>query len=103
MRSKIILVALCALFFSAFHDSLMPLLQTQKHQSVVHCQSDSTVLGDTHGCDTCNQIHSMLHFIAIVALDETSGVRFIKQAPSVHTLQPHMSPVQQSSYKPPIV
>ncbi|HQR74299.1 MAG TPA: hypothetical protein PLH07_09540 [Sulfurovum sp.] len=102
MRQKIIFMALCALFFSAFHDSLMPLLQTQEHQSVVHCQSDSTMLSDTHGCNKCSQIHSMLHFIAIVDLDETTGVRFMKQAPSIHTLQPHMSPVQQSSYKPPI-
>lgn len=103
MRQKIIFMALCALFFSAFHDSLMPLLETQEHQSVVHCQSDSTVLSDTHGCDKCSQIHSMLHFIAIVPSSKEVRVHFVK--PEKFTLIPRIyaSAFQKSSYKPPTV
>ncbi|GEM_PF-1131906 len=101
MRTNIILVALCALFFSAFHDTLLPLLQTHEHQNIMHCQSENIASSDTQECDKCVQFHSMLHFIAIVMPDKPTGVHFEKQPRYVHIQKSHTPPLQQSSYKPP--
>lgn len=103
MRNNMIFVALCALFFSAFHDSLMPLFETQEHTSVVHCQSDSTLVSDTHGCDECKQIHNILHFIAIVVSAKEVRVRFVKQERFSHIPHAYAFALQKSSYKPPTV
>ena len=103
MRNNMILVALCALFFSAFHDSLMPLFETQEHMSVVHCQSDVENTCDTQGCDEYQQIHSMLHFIAIVVPSKEVQMQFLQQEMIPHIPNAYTPPLQKSSYKPPTV
>jgi len=101
MRTKIILVALCALFFSAFHDSLMPILQKQEQLSIV-CQGDTVTSCDTKECHKCSPVHSLLHFIAIIVPFEEAGFYFVKQMTIPHLPHAYTSPLEQSSYKPPI-
>ncbi|WP_309498594.1 hypothetical protein [Sulfurovum sp.] len=98
LRIKIIFVMLFMLSFSVFHDSLMPFFEKNEHKSTVHCLSDAT---STQKCADFNEIHSMLHFMAIVTFSKNTQMQFAKREMIPHLLIAYSPPLQKSSYKPP--
>jgi hypothetical protein len=101
MQSKIIFVVLFMLSFSVFHDSIMPYLEKNKHTDMAHYASDT--ISPIQECADFNEIHSMLHFVAIVTLCENIQIQFDKIETISHLLVPYNPPLKKSSYKPPIV
>lgn len=98
MRSKIIFVVLFMLSFTVFHDSFMPLLEKNKHTNSVHYMSNTT---PTHECADINEIHSMLHFMAIITLYKNTQMQFAKREMIPHLLTRYSPPLKKTSYKPP--
>lgn len=100
MQSKIIFVVLFMLSFSVFHDSLMPLLEKNKHTYSVHYMSDTTPTQEEH--DDFNEMHIMLHFMAIVTSWSNNQIQFAKNESIPHLLIQYTAPLKKSTYKPPI-
>lgn len=101
MQIRIVFVLLCALFFSAFHDTVLPLVQTHDHQNIAY-QNENNLQHDVDTADTCAQVHNMLHFIAIVMPQKSVTVHLDAQHAYRQIIKPHTPPLQQSTYKPPI-
>jgi len=99
MRSKIIFLILFMLSFTIFHDSLMPLIEKNKHTDVAHYLSDTA---PTQECADFNEIHSMFHFMAIVTPSKNTQMQFAKRETIPHVSLEYSPPLEKTSYKPPI-
>ncbi len=99
MRSKIIFLILFMLSFTIFHDSLMPLIEKNKHTDVAHYLSDTA---PTQECTDFNEIHSMFHFMAIVTPSKNTQIQFAKRETIPHVTLEYSPPLEKTSYKPPI-
>lgn len=99
MQSKMVFVVLFMLSFSAFHDTFISVLDKSEHSSVVHYMSDEA---PTSECDDFNELHNMLHFMAIVSTDKNDQIHFDKSETIAHLLAQYSSPLDKTSYKPPI-
>jgi len=100
MRSKIIYVVIFMLSFSAFHDSLISLIDTSEHKDIVHYVYDDAPSAE---CNEFNEIHNMFHFMAIVSSSKNIQIQFAKNEAIPHLLIQYTSPLTRTSYKPPIV
>ena len=99
MQSKVIFVVLIMLSFSAFHDSFFSILDKNKHTDVVHYMSDKAMSSE---CTELNEIHSMLHFMAIISTGYSNKLQLLKRETIPHNIIPYTSPLDKTSYKPPI-
>lgn len=100
MQSKIVFVVLFILSFSVFHDSFISLIDKNEHRDIVHYMSDEA---PTPECAEFNEVHNMLHFMAIVTTYNNTHVQLSKIESIPHLLVPYTSPFEKTSYKPPIV
>jgi hypothetical protein len=100
MQSKVIFVVLIMLSFSAFHDSFFSILDNNKHTDVVHYMSDKSISSE---CTELNEIHSIFHFMAIISTDHSDKLQFVKSETIPHSIIHYTSPLEKTSYKPPIV
>ena len=99
MQSKVIFVVLIMLSFSAFHDSFFSILDKNKHTDVMQYMSDKTISSE---CTELNEVHSMFHFIAIVSTDYSHKLQLVKRENIPHCIIEYTSPLEETSYKPPI-
>ena len=88
------------LSFSILHDSLMPLIEKNKHTNMAHYLSDTE---PTQECADFNEIHNMFHFMAIVTPSKNTQLQFAKKETIPHLLIKYSPPLEKTSYKPPIV
>lgn len=100
MQSKVVFVVLFMLSFSVFHDSFISLIEKNEHTDIVHYMSDEVPSSE---CTEFNEMHSMLHFMAIVTTHKNEQVQLAKIEGIPHLLIPYTSPFEKTSYKPPIV
>ena len=100
MQSKIIFVVLFMLSFSVFHDSFISLIEKNEHTDIVHYMSDEAPSPE---CVEFNEMHSMLHFMAILTTYKEMQVQLAKTKSIPHLLIQYTSPLEKTSYKPPIV
>ena len=100
MQSKIIFVVLIMLSFSAFHDSFFSILDKNKHTDVVHYMTDKTMSPEY---TELSETHSMFHFMAIISIDHSNKLQPAKREPIPHMVIEYTSPLEKTSYKPPIV
>jgi len=63
MQSKIIIILILMLSFSAFHDSFFPFIEKHGDHYLVQDMKDSATSIE---CSEFNEIHCMLHFMAII-------------------------------------
>lgn len=99
MQSKIIFVVLFMLSFSTFHDSFISLVDKSEHSDITHYMSDEAVSSE---CAEFSEIHSMFHFMAIVTPVKNMQIQFAKRETIPHLVVQYTSPLEQTSYKPPI-
>ena len=99
MQSKVIFVVLFMLSFSAFHDSFFSILDQNKHTDVVHYMSDKAMSSE---CTELNEIHGMLHFMAIISTDYSHKLQLVMREVIPHNVIPYTSPLEKTSFKPPI-
>lgn len=99
MQSKVIFVVLIMLSFSAFHDSFFSILDKNKHTDIVHYMSDKTISSE---CTELNEIHNMLHFMAIISTDYSHKLQLVMRETIPHSVITYTSPLEKTSYKPPI-
>ena len=100
MQSKIIFVVLFMLSFSAFHDSFISLIEKNEHTNIVHYMSEEAPSSE---CAEFNEMHSMLHFMAIVTSYKNVQVQLAKIESIPHLLTQYTSPLEKTSYRPPII
>lgn len=100
MQVKVIYVVLFMLSFSAFHDSFLSILDHNKHTDIVHYIDDQTTSSE---CTELNEIHSMLHFMAILEDYKNVHIEFAKRETIPHVVLQYSPPLEKTSYKPPIV
>ena len=99
MQSKIIFVVLFMLSFSAFHDSFLSVIDKNEHTNVVHYINDNSVSSE---CTEFNEVHNMLHFMAIMDDNKNEQVQFAKLETIPHVVMQYSPPLEKTSYKPPI-
>jgi len=100
MQSKMMFLVLFMLSFSAFHDSFLSILDKNKHTDVVHYINDKVTSSE---CADFNEMHNMLHFMAIMEDYKTEQIEFAKLETIPHIVLQYSPPLEKTSYKPPIV
>lgn len=100
MQSKVILFVLFMLSFTLLHDTVIYIIHTDKHTSMVETKIQKSEYTD---CANIEEVHSMFHFVGLVI---THKSRFIalptKQTLLYRSLQ-YSPPYKKLSYKPPRV
>jgi len=99
VQSKVIFVVLIMLSFSTFHDSFFSILDKNKHTDVVHYINDKTISSE---CTELNEMHSIFHFMAIISTDHSNKLQPVKRESIPHMVIEYTSPLEKTSYKPPI-
>jgi len=99
MQTKIIFVVLLMLSFSAFHDTFISIIDKSEHKSIVHYMSDEVPSSE---CAEFNELHNMFHFMAIVDTYKDILIHLDKREKIPHLLLQYASPLEKTSYKPPI-
>lgn len=101
MQSKIIFIVLFMLSFSSFHDSFISLIvEKNEHTNIVHYMSEEAPSSE---CAEFNEMHSMFHFMAIVTSYKNVQVQLAKIESIPHLLTQYTSPLEKTSYRPPII
>jgi len=100
MQSKIIFFIIFMLSFSVFHDAVLPLLDKNGHNHIVHTVGDKLSSSD---CNNFNDVHNMLHFVAIVDDYNNKQIEFARKKFIQHRLIHYSPPPAKTAYKPPIV
>lgn len=88
------------LSFSAFHDSFISMLDKNVNTNIVHYISDEVPSSE---CSEFNEIHNMFHFMAIISTNYSNKLQLSKRETIPHNILPYTSPLEKTSYKPPIV
>ncbi len=99
MKSVGIGVLLFVLSFSTLHDIFISTIDN-KHPNISHFVVDNDPLLQ---CTEINEIHNLLHFIAILDFDQISLNLLPHFALLSEQKLPNTAPIIESSYKPPIV
>lgn len=99
MQSKLVFVMLFILSFTVFHDSLLSLLEKDEHTSIVHYMHDEAPSSE---CTEFNEIHSMLHFMAIMTTYQNPQLDLETKQNIPHRLINYSPPLEETSHKPPI-
>jgi len=99
MRSKVIFLVLFMLSFSAFHDSFFSILDKNTHTDVAHYINDNVASSE---CVEFNEVHNMLHFMAIMDDNNHEQIEFAKRETIPHISMQYSPPLEKTSYKPPI-
>ena len=87
------------LSFSTFHDTFISLIDKSEHVNIVHYMSDKDHISE---CTEFNEIHNMMHFMAIVETYKDAQIHFAKREPIPHIMTRYSPPLNKTSYKPPI-
>ena len=100
MHTKIILFVLFMLSFTVAHDTVINIMQPDEHTAFTH-YIDENVQSQECNSDGMDEIHSMLHFEALVSSCSNSFI----QPPTKKTLSYHSSTYtfkyKETSDKPP--
>lgn len=99
MQSKIIFVIIFMLSFSVVHDSFISLLDKSGHKHIVYEMDDESLSSE---CNDFNEVHDMLHFVAIVDDYQSEHIEFVKRDSIPHVVIQYSPPLEKTSYKPPI-
>ncbi len=92
-------VVLFMLSFSAFHDTFISVIDKNEHKKIVHYMSDEAPSSE---CAEFNELHNMFHFMAIVTTYHDILIHLAKRETIPHILLHYVSPLEKTSYKPPI-
>ena len=100
MQSKIVFIIIFMLSFSTFHDSFLSILDKNEHTDVAHYIYDKSTSTE---CTELNDIHNMLHFMAILEDYQNEQLEFGERETIPHLVIQYSPPLEKTSYKPPIV
>lgn len=99
-QSSIIYIVLFMLSFNISHDSFISIIEKGHDNKNLHYICD---IEDREDCLEFNNIHSLLHFIAIIDTDKNSLAEQNSQENNTLILVQYTPPPQKTSIKPPII
>jgi len=102
MRSKIIFLLLFMFSFVIAHDTVIEVLDKEKHPLTLSVSSKASSVTQTASPDV-NSLHAMFHFVALVSPNVVHMVISIKTKRVFYSLEKPSLLLEETSYKPPIV
>jgi len=100
MHSKVMFFVLFMLSFTVAHDSVINIMQPDGHTSVTN-YSDTNIQSQECNSDSMDEIHSMLHFVALVAPYKNSFIQLSTIQKFTHNPTTYTFTYKETTDKPP--
>jgi hypothetical protein len=88
------------LSFTVIHDTVINMVQVDKHTTVVH-HTDKKIHLQACEIDTVDDIHAMFHFVALITGYKSSFVQLPTKKLLSHNPFTYTFTYKETSYKPP--